>query len=133
VDVSVTEVFRLLGEPVVTSYVADPVVARGQFRLENHGDATARTAVVAAWLRVDGRRLPLGTVFPFDVREGRELDPRRLEVGPREVLTFLLGFPRVPYDERAGEVAVGLRLAGLVMPIEAESAVRLIRRIPRIS
>lgn len=130
---SVNEVFRLVGEPVVTSYVADPVVARGQFRLENHGDATARTAVEAAWLRIDGRRSTISTLSAFDVGEGRELDPHRLEVAPRDVLTFLLGFPRVPYDERAGDVAVGIRLTGLVMPIEAESTIRLVRRIPRIS
>lgn len=122
---------ELIGQPVIISYLADPQVRRGQFRIENHGDTAAHTAVQAAWLNVGGRQRPLGKIFLFDVDNDQPLDPGNIAIPPGQGVTFLLGFPGVPYDERR-DVAVGLRLVGGPPPIEAESPLRLIRRIPRV-
>ena len=65
----------------------------------------------------------------MDVSADEPLDPADVTVGPGEAVRFLLGFPAVPYSGR-GDVAVGLRLAGGPAPMEAESPVPLVRRIP---
>lgn len=121
---------RVIGEPVVVSYLADPAISRGRFRLENHGDSTARTAVDLAWVRIGGQRQPLAHISLFDVETDQPLDPSQLAVAPGEIVTFLLGFPRIPYQQAGGEVCVGIRLTGSPTPVEAESSVRLIRRRP---
>lgn len=121
---------RVIGEPVVVSYLADPAISRGRFRLENDGTSTARTAVELAWVRIGGQRQDLVHISLFDVDTEQQLDPDQLEVAPRETVTFLLGFPRIPYGQAGGEVSVGIRLAGSPMPVEAESPVQLIRRRP---
>jgi hypothetical protein len=122
---------RLIGEPVTISYLTDPMISRGKFRLENHGVFTARMAVESAWVRIDRQRLPLSHISLFDVDTDRQLDPDHLDVAPGGIATFLLGFTRVPYAQEAGEVVVGLRLVGAPTTIEAESPVQLVRRIPR--
>jgi hypothetical protein len=127
-----TASIQVTGEPVVISYLADPLVGRGQFRLENHGDSTAQTAVESVWLRIDRQRQPVSHISLFDVGTERPLDPEHPSVAPGETVTFLLGFPRVP-SEGSGDVAVGLRLAGGTTPIEAESHIQIVRRIPRTS
>jgi hypothetical protein len=66
----------------------------------------------------------------FDVDTDQQLDPDQLEVAPGETVTFLLGFPRIPYGQADGEVSVGIRLTGSPTPVEAESPVQLIRRRP---
>jgi hypothetical protein len=122
---------RIVGEPVVVSYLTDPVISRGRFRLENHGNSTAQTAVELAWVRIGQQRRDLSHISLFDVDTDRQLDPNQIEVAPGEIVTFLLGFPRIPYKQEGNEVSVGIRLAGSLTPIETESPVRLIRRIPR--
>jgi len=82
---------HLFGEPIVVSYLAEPVISRGRFRLENHGDSTARTSVESAWVRIDRRRQSLRQVFLFDVETDQELDPNRLEVAPGKVGSSCLG------------------------------------------
>ena len=58
---------RLIGEIVTVSYVADPSVGHGQFRLENH-DAGSVTAVVeSGWLELGGQQQPLSGMTVFDV------------------------------------------------------------------
>lgn len=121
---------RVTGEPVVVSYLADPRISRGRFRLENDGDSTARTAVELAWVRIGGQRQHLVHISLFDVDTDQQLDPNQLEVAPGEIVTFLVGFPRIPYHEADSEVSVGIRLTGSPTPVEAESPIQLIRRIP---
>lgn len=122
---------HLVGETIVVTYVADPVVSRGQFRLENHGTSAAFVAVESAWVRMGGRQQPLPQVFLFDVDADQQLDPSRLRVAPGQQVTFLLGFAGVPYLPPADDVVVGLRLSGPPASIEAESPVQFVRRIPR--
>ena len=104
---------RIVGEPVVVSYLADPVISRGRFRLENHGTSTAQTAVELAWVRIGEQRQDLSHISLFDVDTDRQLDPNQIEVAPGEIVTFLLGFPRIPYRQEGNEVSVGIRLDGL--------------------
>jgi hypothetical protein len=123
---------QVIGEAVFASYLADPVVSRGQFRVENRGSSTVRAAVESAWLRIDGRRQVLDHVSLFDIDTDRQLDPKNVDIEPGQVMTFWLGFRPLPHQQRAREVAVGIRLAGASpTPIEAESPVHLVRRIPR--
>jgi hypothetical protein len=121
---------RVIGEPIVVSYLTDPAISRGRFRLENHGNSTAQTAVELAWVRIGRQRQHLSHISLFDVDTDQQLDPNQLEVAPGEIVTFLLGFPRIPYEQEGNEVSVGIRLAGSPTSIEAESPVQLIRRIP---
>lgn len=121
---------RIIGEPITVSYLTDPAISRGRFRLENHGNSTAQAAVELAWVRIGQQRQHLSHISLFDVNTDQQLDPNQLEVAPGEIVTFLLGFPRIPYRQEGDEVSVGIRLAGSQTPIEAESPIQLIRRIP---
>lgn len=121
---------RIIGEPITVSYLTDPTISRGRFRLENHGNSTAQAAVELAWVRIGQQRQHLSHISLFDVNTDQQLDPNQLEVAPGEIVTFLLGFPRIPYRQEGNEVSVGIRLAGSQTPIEAESPIQLIRRIP---
>lgn len=121
---------RIIGEPITVSYLTDPAISRGRFRLENHGNSTAQAAVELAWVRIGQQRQHLSHISLFDVNTDQQLDPHQLEVAPGEIVTFLLGFPRIPYRQEGNEVSVGIRLAGSQTPIEAESPIQLIRRIP---
>ena len=121
---------RIIGEPITVSYLTDPAISRGRFRLENHGNSTAQAAVELAWVRIGQQRQHLSHISLFDVNTDQQLDPNQLEVAPGEIVTFLLGFPRIPYRQEGNEVSVGIRLAGSLTPIEAESPIQLVRRIP---
>ena len=44
---------QLIGETVTVSYVADPSVGHGQFRLKNDGEIAQVVTVESAWYRLE--------------------------------------------------------------------------------
>lgn len=122
---------RLIGEKVTVSYVADPILGYGQFRLENKG-ASVTGAVTEAWLELGGERLSLSDITLYDRPLGKMVDPRNFEVGAGETVTFFLGFPQRVYEPRFGEsTSVGLRLSVNGTELQALSPIEFVRRIPR--
>lgn len=123
---------RLRGVPVTVSYVADPAVGRGEFALDNEGDAPLSAAVVEAWLDRDGDRLPLPGVSLFDLGTEQAVESADLAVPARSTRRFLVGFPRVAVDGPVpAATTVGLRVRVGDLELEAASPIRLERRIPR--
>jgi hypothetical protein len=122
----------LTGETVNISYVGDPAVGHGEFRLNNAGDTPIFAAVAAAWLELGNQRRPLQQVTIFDLAQEHMVDPQRFEVGPKASLSFLLGFPSVSYAPPFGEsAAVGLKLTANGTDVSAVSPLKFVRRIPR--
>lgn len=120
---------KLTGEPVTVSGVADLTAGHGRFRLE--AEEPAHAVVDSAWLEVGDRTQPLTPATVFDVDRGVAQDPGGFEVAPG-TLTFLLGFPAVANQARAGEhTSVGLRLSVGGETLEARSPITFERRIPR--
>ncbi len=122
---------ELTGEAVTVSGVADPAVSYGQFRLENHGQASEIASLGAVWLEVGERRQPLAQVTLFDVSHDQELEPGHFEIEPGTTINFLVGFPKVAYEARAGEFTVCLELHVGGADLEARSPVTFVQRIPR--
>lgn len=123
---------QLTGEPVEISYVADPTIGHGQFRLENRGANAASASVKAAWLQLGPRRQSLTGVSVYVLGEEQMVDPQDFKVDAQSTLNFLLGFPAVAYEPPAGEsVAVGLRLQVNGAELEALSPITFVRRLPR--
>lgn len=122
---------RLIGETVTISYVADPSIGYGQFRLENRGAVAVTAAVESAWLELGGHRQPLAGVTVFDLDQDRMVDPESFEVDAEATVRFLVGFPRVAHEPRFGESsAVGLRLNVNGAELQALSLIEFVRRIP---
>ena len=122
---------QLIGEAVTVSYVADPSVGHGQFRLENHGDVAMMAVVKLAWLELGGRQQPLAGVTVFDLDQDQMMNPENFKVGVEATVTFLLGFSKVAYEPHFGEsAAVGLRLRVNGTEIQALSPIKFVRRIP---
>ncbi len=123
---------RLVGETVEISYVTDPVIGHGQFRLENRGLNAVSAAVESAWLTLGARRQSLTEVSVYVTGEEQTVDSQNFEVKAQEALNFLLGFPAVAYNPAFGEsVAVGLRLQADGVELEAFSPITFVRRLPR--
>lgn len=121
---------RLIGEAVTVSYVADPSVGHGRFRLENHESVAVTAAVESAWLELGALRQPLAGITVFDLDQDRMVDPAGFTVDAKATLTFLVGFPRVVYEPRFGESsAVGLRLTVNGTGQQALSPLVFVRRI----
>jgi hypothetical protein len=122
---------QLIGETVTVSYVADPSIGRGQFRLENAQTAPITASVVSAWLELGDNQRPLTGISVFDLDHDQALDPDHFEVGAESTLRFLMGFPVVAYEPRFGEAtAVGLRLNVDGTELTARSLIEFIRRLP---
>lgn len=123
--------FRLAGETVTVSYVADPAIGRGEFRLTNGAESARTAAVLSAWLESGDGRQPLAGVSVFDLDREQGLPPEGFEVGARATLSFALGFPRVAREPRFGEsLAVAVKLSVNGTELEARSPIKFIRRIP---
>lgn len=123
---------QLIGETVTVSYVADPSVGHGQFRLENRGVVAVMAAVESAWLELGAYRQPLASFTVFDLAQEQMVNPQSFTVDAGATMTFLLGFPRVAYEPRFGEsTAVGIRLRANSVELQALSAIVFERRIPR--
>lgn len=124
--------FHLIGETVIVSYVADPSVGHGQFRLENRGAVAVVAAVESAWLEFGAHRQPLAEVTVFDLDQEQTVNPGGFKVEARATVTFMLGFPKVAYEPRFGESsAVGVRLSVNGAELQALSPIVFQRRIPR--
>ncbi|MBW4528045.1 MAG: hypothetical protein KME18_23165 [Phormidium tanganyikae FI6-MK23] len=124
---------RLIGETVTISYVADPGISRGQFRLENHGTTAISAKVEAVWLEREEQE-PLTEISIFDLAQEQTVSSEHLVVQAGAAMTFLAGFPRIAYEPQFGEtVAVGLRLIVDGVALEALSPIEFVRRIPRRS
>jgi len=122
---------QLVGETVTISYVADPSVGHGEFRLENSGDVAVTAAVESAWLELGARRQPLADVTVFDLDQDQMVNPKSFKVDAKTTLKFLVGFPRVTYEPRFGESsALGLRLNINGTELQALSPLKFVRRIP---
>jgi hypothetical protein len=122
----------LTGETVNISYVSDPAIGHGEFRLNNAGDTPIVAAVSAAWLELGDQHKPLAQFTVFDLAQEHMVDPHHVEVGPKTSLGFLLGFPSMSYEPRFGEsAAVGVKLTANGTEVTAMSPLKFIRRIPR--
>jgi hypothetical protein len=122
----------LAGETVDISYVSDPKIGHGSFRLSNAGDAAVSAGVVAAWLELGNQRKPLDQFTVFDLAKEHMVDPKHFEVGAKARLGFLLGFPTLAYEPGFGEsAAVGVTLSAGGAEVTALSPLRFVRRMPR--
>ena len=123
---------QLIGETVTVSYVADPSVGHGRFRLENHEAVAVTAAVESAWLELGGHRQPLAGITVFDLDQDRMVNPASFRIDAEATVTFMLGFPKVAYEPRFGESsAVGLRLSVNGAELQALSPIVFEPRIPR--
>jgi hypothetical protein len=123
---------QLIGEPVPVSYVADPSVGYGQFRLENRGHKAVTAAVQSAWLELGARQQPLSDITVFDLDQELMVNPESYKVDAKAIVRFRVGFPRFAHEPRFGESsAVGLRLSVNSAELQAKSPIEFVRRIPR--
>ena len=123
---------QLTGETVTVSYVADPSLGYGRFRLENSGGAAVNAAVKEVWLEMDGQRQPLSGTTVFDRGIEQMVDPHGFDIDAGATLEFLVGFPRRAYAPRFGESTyVGLALSVDGEALQARSEIRFVRRIPK--
>ena len=123
---------QLIGETVTVSYVADPSMGYGRFRLENCGTVAVTAVVESVWLELGEHRQPLTDITVFDLEQEQMVNPAGFKVDAEATLSFLVGFPRIAYEPRFGEsVAVGLRLRVNDAALQAKSPIQFVRRIPR--
>lgn len=122
---------QLIGETVTVSYVADPSIGHGRFRLDNPGDVAVMVAVKSAWLELGGHRQPLTGVSIFDLGRDQMMNPESFKIDAAATVTILVGFPEVAHQPRFGESgAVGLQLSVNGAEVQALSAIKFERRIP---
>lgn len=120
-----------IGETVTLSYVADPVVGHGQFRLENHGTDAVMATIKSAWLERGGQQQPIDSVTLFDLNQDQMINPENFKVAADATFPFLVGFPQVAYEPRPGEsCAVILQVSINDIVLEASSPIKFVRRIP---
>ena len=123
---------KLVGETVTISYVADPAIGHGKFRLENGGEIQVTASIKSAWLQFGDRQQLLDNISVFDSVQDNPFDPHSFTVEAGTELNFLLGFPPMAVDPRFGETyGVGLRLQVNGLELEAVSEINLVQRIPR--
>ena len=127
-----TATFTLMGEPVTISFLTDPAIGHGQFRLVNQGEAPIVVVVERAWFETnEAAPRRLSPLFPYDDDHDRPLDPSRIEIPPGATLNFSIGFPQLAYTPRDGEErAIRLRVKAGATVREARSPIVLIRRLP---
>lgn len=122
---------QLIGETVTVSYVANPSIGHGQFRLENHGTTRVMATVKSVFLELGEHRQPLAEITVFDLNQDRMVSPEGFEVNASEKLTLMIGFPKVDHEPAFGEsIAVELQLNVNSDEIQAKSPIKFERRIP---
>lgn len=123
---------QLIGESVTVSYVADPSLGHGQFRLENHGNTAVMAAVKSAWLELGARIQPVVDVTLYDLAQEQMINPDGFKIEAGATKRFLIGFPKFIYEPNFGEKTnVGLRLTINGDELQAFSSIVFERRIPR--
>jgi hypothetical protein len=122
---------KLIGETVTVSYVADPSVGHGQFRLENDATVAVTAAVESAWLEFGGQEQLLTCITVFDLNQEQMVTPESFKVDAEATLLFLVGFPKFAHEPRFDEAsAVGLRLSVNGAELKALSPIKFVRRFP---
>jgi hypothetical protein len=122
---------RLIGEPVIVSYIANPFIGHGQFRLENHGASAVAASIDAVWLELGESRKQLSDISAFDLDHDRPANPDSLTVEAESMIRFLVGFPRLAHEPPFGEsAAVRLRVHSGGVQLQAVSPIKFVRRIP---
>lgn len=125
---------ELTGETVTVSYVTDPSISRGQFRLRNPWSVALTARVNSAWLEIGSRHQTLVGITVFDLDQEQMVSPGGFKVDAATTVTFILGFPRIAYEPRFGESSVvGLRLDVNGVELQALSPIVFERRIPKKS
>jgi hypothetical protein len=127
-----TATFKLTGEPVTISFLTDPAIGQGKFRLVNQGRARIVVVVERAWFETsEAAPRELSPLFPYDDDHDRSLDPSGIEVPPGATLNVSIGFPRLAYTPRDHEeCAIRLRVKAGATVREARSPLVLVRRLP---
>lgn len=122
---------QLYGETVTVSYVTDPSISYGQFRLENPGTDAIIVGLKSAWLEVDGQQQSLDEISLFDTDQDKMINPENFKVGAKSTLSFLIGFPRQEHVPQSGElIAVHLQLTINGLDIQSLSPIKFEKRIP---
>lgn len=122
---------QLMGETVTVSYVADPSISYGQFRLTNPGPLAFNATVKSAWLELAEQHQPLTEVSVFDTDQDTEISSKGFEVKAESTLNFLIGFPKIKYELHSRDVvAVHLQLSVNGIELQALSQIKFERRIP---
>ena len=124
--------FTLTGQPVTISFLTDPAIGQGEFRLVNQGGARIVVVVEGAWFETsEAAPRPLSPLSAYDDDHNRPLDPSRIEIPPGATSSFSIGFPRLAYTPRDGEeCAIRLRVKVGTTVREARSPLVLVRRLP---
>lgn len=122
---------KLVGEMVTVSYVANPAIGHGRFRLENHGSKPLTAEVETVWLELGEKQQPLVDITVFNLRLDEMVNPAAFMIDAGSTETFLVGFPRIAYEPRFGiAMAVGLQLSINGIKLVAHSPVNFERRYP---
>lgn len=120
----------LMGIEVTESFLSDPRIRHGEFRLENGGNAAISADVEAVRLQTGEESRAFETWHLLDVGTGQPIEGA-IEVPPDSAVQFLLSFETVPYQPRMGAVALHCSIAAGDSTYEAASPIRIINRIPR--
>lgn len=124
--------FQLIGETVTVSYIADPSVGHGHFRLENHGTTAVMAAVKSVWLEIGIHRQPLSGFTVYNLDQEQMVNPERFKIDAGSTIRLLIGFPKITYEPGFGEsTGVGVRLSVNGAELQALSSIVFERRIPR--
>lgn len=120
---------HIQGQKVSRSYLSDPHVANGDFRIANRGTDSVRIHIDAVWLRLGKTRQKMEGISVFDKdREITVTDP--FTVQPHSELSVSVGFPRVPVTDTQTEIYVEAAFAVQGKTIKAESPIELVQRKP---
>jgi len=123
---------QFTGETVIVSYIADPSLGYGRFRLENHGLATVTAAVESAWIELAGHGRPLAKFSIFDLDREQTVNAAGFNVARETDLRFLVSFPKIAYIPGFGaSAAVGVLLRVDDLELQAVSTIQFENRIPQ--
>ena len=124
--------YTVVGEPVKISYLADPTIGRGQFRIENTTGRVARAEVRSVWLEIGAQCQALIPTSVYLLDAQQEVAAEGFEVAATPITRILIGFPRVALQTQFGEtVSVGIVMTIEGFEFQARSAIVLERRYPK--
>lgn len=96
---------QLTGETVTISYVANPAMARGQYKLTNSGDNAVEISVHAVWVELGGRRQALNDFSVYDRKLEQTLNPQKFTLDAKSTMNFFIGFPKFSYEHTLAKKA----------------------------
>lgn len=122
---------RMIGKAITVSYVADPVIGRGHFEIENRSASNVTIHVQSASMDLGSEVRELSGLSIFDLGKEKTLDPDGFVVERGRRLDFLLTFPRVPHEPQFDvHCSIVLSVMAGSLPLSAESVIIFERRIP---